>query len=374
MEITQTQAALSAVAAIAGVLAGSPLARYAARRSAAQPVALEPAAERHVLSAVAAEPWQYLRLHEMRPHDYADPANQAVWARLEAMLSMVEKPPVETPDEKVEELLVRSRATHAEVYASLEMRTLFDAAGIAGEALDAKRLIDEASKVVAASEDRHLYNGGSPIVAGGPGEASLVRALSKPSRARRVFASTVLASAGSLSVPLAVTASYEVPAQILAAASLLVLSVASLVWALVDYDTMYLDTGSFWPGLGASWALAAAAAFAEHDPRRLLPGAAIAIGGAVVFEVANFLYRLIRGRDGMGGGDTLILLATAGVPAALFGSWQLGYAAGISSLALGIVGWLVLALRGKMTRTTPYAFGPYLALGWIVATTVCALS
>ena len=190
---------------------------------------------------------------------------------------------------------------------------------------------------------------------------------------RLVVVAVICSLAFSVSLAAADAFATSTAARLLAAAALVVLSLASVAWAVVDFDTMYLDTPMFWPTTAAAWLLAVLAGGLDQDWRRALAGVAVAVVGALVFEGSNLAYRLVRGRDGMGGGDTLILLATAGVPAAITGAWVLGYYVLIGSMVTAIVGWVVQRAVGRLDRHTPTAFGPYLALGWIIAVAVWLL-
>jgi leader peptidase (prepilin peptidase)/N-methyltransferase len=83
----------------------------------------------------------------------------------------------------------------------------------------------------------------------------------------------------------------------------------------------------------------------------------------VGFALIAWLYRRLRGREGLGLGDAKLLGAG--------GAW-LGWQALPSVVALGAAIALALALAGaaaggKLSATTRIAFGPYLALAiWVV--------
>ena len=74
----------------------------------------------------------------------------------------------------------------------------------------------------------------------------------------------------------------------------------------------------------------------------------------------------MRGRT-QGAGDTWIVLVTAGVPAALTGSWQVGLYGMLAGCLLTIAFWSVQRMRGLATAETAMAFGPYLAAGWVIS-------
>jgi leader peptidase (prepilin peptidase)/N-methyltransferase len=99
------------------------------------------------------------------------------------------------------------------------------------------------------------------------------------------------------------------------------------------------------------------------EPGRLSDHAIGAGAGLVGFALIAWLYRRLRGREGLGLGDAKLLGAG--------GAW-LGWQALPSVVALGAAIALALALAGataggKLSATTRIAFGPYLALAiWVV--------
>jgi leader peptidase (prepilin peptidase)/N-methyltransferase len=107
-------------------------------------------------------------------------------------------------------------------------------------------------------------------------------------------------------------------------------------------------------GLAVAWLV---------DPARLGDHAIGVADGLVGFALIAWLYRRLRGREGLGLGDAKLL--GAGV------AW-LGWQALPSVVALGAAIALALALAGaaaggKLSATTRIAFGPYLALAiWVV--------
>jgi leader peptidase (prepilin peptidase)/N-methyltransferase len=107
---------------------------------------------------------------------------------------------------------------------------------------------------------------------------------------------------------------------------------------------------------GLSWALIA-------DPDRIVDHAAGAAVGWLLFWGVSRLYRLLRGRDGLGEGDAKLLAAS--------GAWVTWAGLGPVMLiaALSGLGWaLANRLRGaEAIATTAIPFGPPLALAtWVV--------
>jgi leader peptidase (prepilin peptidase)/N-methyltransferase len=107
-------------------------------------------------------------------------------------------------------------------------------------------------------------------------------------------------------------------------------------------------------GLGVSYGI---------DPALLRDHAIGAVAGFLAFALLAFLYRRVRGREGMGLGDAKLLAAE--------GAWVgwIGLPTIILFAALiGLVGALVLSRRSKgLAATDRLPFGPALAFaGWLV--------
>ncbi len=142
-------------------------------------------------------------------------------------------------------------------------------------------------------------------------------------------------------------------------------AVAALGWALLLLAL--LDGAHFWLPAAVTWPLAAAglAATAVLQPTRFGDHAiGTAVGWSSLALVA-FVYRKVRGRVGLGGGDAALFAAA--------GAW-LGWAALPLVLGSAAVAGLAVALllwgRG-LTATTRLPFGVFLAAAmWPVALAV----
>ena len=100
-----------------------------------------------------------------------------------------------------------------------------------------------------------------------------------------------------------------------------------------------------------------------EDPALLVPHAIGAVAGFASFALLRWLYRALRGRDGLGLGDVKLLTA-----AGAFLSWE-----GLPSVVLigalfGLATALVVALLGRrLALDQRLAFGPGLCVGfWLV--------
>jgi prepilin signal peptidase PulO-like enzyme (type II secretory pathway) len=414
------------VSSVVGVGAGAALApfitKYSARRVMKRPAGAEVAAEKSVLGAILSNPLNYLIVDVMQAKDFYHPEHAAIWtaledelgdARINASRNAKTKREVrislkEKFGEKIsrqalrwstrdayrlekDKLMTRRAMNKALKKRNEKIKTRCSSEALvarmnvlfpetadllergAAETLDKRGLIKCGEKVVAAAADRGSLGGSATVTTTGDFDAPLRRDYLAPTER------AIVATGGALALTLGVAPfligalGLGVGASLIALLALWVVAFSGAVIALVDLATMYLDGRVFWQAALCGWGLAAVAALAEDDPRRLLAGLFVVLATAVLFEGLNYLYKLVRGFNGMGFGDTMILVVTAGVPAALTGSWSLGSYCVIAGLLAGLLGWIFNFARGlfklgpRFTRTTPFAFGPYLEIGWVVA-------
>src|SRR5881227_150087 len=132
----------------------------------------------------------------------------------------------------------------------------------------------------------------------------------------------------------------------------------------IDVDHQLLPDGLtlplLWLGLSLSlWAGPAGGAPLPVDVRSSLIGA---IAGYVSLWSVYHLFRLLTGKEGMGYGDFKLFAALG----AWLG-WQMLLPIILMAAAVGsVVGIALIALRDR-ERSTPIAFGPFLAAaGWLM--------
>jgi len=140
------------------------------------------------------------------------------------------------------------------------------------------------------------------------------------------------------------------------------LAAALLLWSLIALAFIDLDTQLLpdditvplvWAGLIASY-------FGLFtDLASSLWGA---VGGYVVLWAVYWLFKLVRGKEGMGYGDFKLLAALG----AWLGWQMLPLIILLSSVVGAAVGIGLVALRGR-DHNVPFAFGPYLAAAGAVA-------
>lgn len=134
-----------------------------------------------------------------------------------------------------------------------------------------------------------------------------------------------------------------------------------LVWGLlaltmIDADTQLLPDQITLPLLWVGLLLNLAGLFVA------LPDAVIgAAAGYLVLWMAYWLFRLLRGKEGMGFGDFKLMAALG----AWFGWQALPALVLLSSVAGVLFGLANMALR-RQERDTPFPFGPFIALAGVV--------
>lgn len=130
-----------------------------------------------------------------------------------------------------------------------------------------------------------------------------------------------------------------------------------LALALIDADTQYLPDDLTLPLL---WAGLVANLFELFTP---LASAVIgAVAGYLSLWTVYWLFKLIRGKEGMGHGDFKLLAALG----AWLGWKMLPLIVLLSSVAGAVIGLALIAFRGR-DHTIPLPFGPYLALAGAIA-------
>lgn len=354
----------------------------ARRRVVAQPLEAHLDEERRVVAHVLAAPGTYVYVHQLRPEHFVDTALGEIWSIIVAESGGVEIP--ETPPDArrayailealehavpadlAERVTARlgddDHATTLAVLRSLHSDRDADHRGTTTR----EDLVAIAGKVYNAGVDRDEYAGSARIERTGDPDRPLRRIASRTSPLRTAIAVILLALGGYVAERIA-EGEATGGAQVAIAVAVCLLTVGSVIWTLVDLETMYVDMASFAVLAGTSWAAVLVAALLQGTLGRAVTGLLV-VGGIVGFiEVVNQFYRRVRGRDGMGMGDYLLVLATIGVPVGVTGSLFLGQVVLIVSLLAGIVGWVFTRMtRPGFTRETPYAFGPYLACGWIL--------
>jgi prepilin signal peptidase PulO-like enzyme (type II secretory pathway) len=215
---------------------------------------------------------------------------------------------------------------------------------------------------VGAAEDRVIYQGAGQV-ATDPATGELHRTYVRPTIARQVVASTACAFGFALAAYFAGTVASGW-AEVAAVAALVAVVASGYVISAIDHDTLTLDYVTLALGGTVGWGAAAAQAFIVEDVGRLASGAAAGAAWFTIFTTLNWCYRKFRGIDGIGGGDWKIAAVCAAVPAAVAGSFLVGFFAVVAGMFASLLIRIPQLALGRADRTTRFAMGPYIAVGW----------
>lgn len=365
MDIQAVHLLYIVVVVILGLLVGPLVARFAARRIQKQPVAFNIEAERRLVGGILRSPHLYPSVAQLEADMFVDVEAGQAWGLIKDHVKDANAgEDVVADDEKdlaVKGELIPSDLTEHVLAQSESAKTLVLEADP-----ELKTLLGDGAEILYGYKDRVTYSGSSVFHPGQEGEPALVRHYKEPGRGNQVAAGLLLGGMLATVPTFATMWSSTTPGLVLAALALVALVGMGVIIALVDNDTLYIDLPVFYIGTGAAWALSILAALVEGDPVRILAGLVV-VAIAVFFRVVNFLYGLVRKREGMGFGDSMIIVATCGVPAILSGDPMLGLFAMLGGCIMGILHWVLLRIFGNVTRETPFAFGPGLVVGWVIA-------
>lgn len=371
-----------ALAALAGFLAATPMAKLSARLKMPE----SSTAQWFLLAAIWARPYRLPFIHSLPTDAFDHPRTRAL---LEAMRQAANLPQEVTEQEEAARLgkQLQEDATSwrrevarllpdQDLLDSLSDRDLWDrfATGqnLYQEGSD-KKAMAALDKVTAAYQERFV----SPVHAEflftpseqhtpiDPGSWSRVQP--KVTLTRRLI-SALAAVVYVATIPFLLEV---VTSPLLAAAAWLVTGAGLIIISFVDHDTMSLHIKTWVLTLVAAWSLTIAANF-QH-PSWLLAGFFSALVVVILFEVLNRLFFILRGVHGQGFGDTLIVMVSVGIPAALTGSWMAGYLSLMSALVAAIIYYLLRKAFTASTKEEPFAFGPWLAVGPPAALLLTAL-
>jgi leader peptidase (prepilin peptidase)/N-methyltransferase len=139
----------------------------------------------------------------------------------------------------------------------------------------------------------------------------------------------------------------------------LYLAAVGIALAVIDLDIHKLPDALTLPSYVVGAALLTAAAFLEHDPKRLITAG---LGMAILY--AGYYALMIAKPGGMGFGDVK-LAGVLGMYLGFLGWGALAVGAFLAFL-LGGVGGVVLILAGSAGRKSKIPFGPYMVAGALI--------
>jgi hypothetical protein len=345
------------VAAILTGAGGALAAKLASKRSWRQPIEVCTAEEDTVLQWLAKDPAQWVRAYGVLEEEaFTTKERRARWHELEETARGAAGP-------TLQERITWAQETHDE--AALDAACAILREKLGGEALareDVESYLRSGGNVISAAASRAQNTERSPIEeADGEHGATLVRRLVPASGARLVgggAAGAVLGLAGAL----AVGERFEGVALVVALIGVIVLGIGGVLVSLVDLDTFYLDTASFWVWAGTSWAAMGGAVILAGESDSLIVGVGASFGVAASFEIVARVWGKLRGIT-QGAGDTWIVVCTAGIPALIASTWQMAAWSVVAGATCAVGHWTYMAVRKEATRETPIPFGPWLVAG-----------
>lgn len=383
--------------AITAALAGTVLVEFAARRTVAQPLALALSEETTVLAGTLTALRRYPFIANIEPIAFAAHHHHNIWAALREVLGSYADYPDDATDADLtaagthlqdntdniltalrNHLAVHSVSPTSDLARLEELLAHGHTHGLGTAATDPRGaqadadVISAAESVIYAGKDRTDRGGLGLVVPGtnpnslDPAHPPLVREHTAPSRLRRIAAATAGGVAGALIPGFATASGLTGAAAAAAGLTLLLLTAGTVVLALVDLDTFYIDLRTWAVTGAATSATSLATALLVGDLSRLVYGVVMAALIIGVLEGTNVVFRVFTRRDGQGFGDTLIVALTAAVPAAVAGDWRIGYWAVLAGSLCAAAAWIAARGTGRAARGGAFAFGPWLGCGWVL--------
>jgi len=344
------------------------LVRVAAWRTQKQPMSCHPEAEVLLLRTLLKRPQDSALVLDLEAEHFVDPARGSLWSEMKSHCMKY----VEHGEETTREQSLGNRDTLngklPENFKEMLTFNVLNAAAVEGDAdiMNEADMVVAAEKIYSSGLDRTRYVGNSKVVRTGDPLAPLMRDASRPTKAHILVYLLVMFTGTLVSLSVGTAVSSGVAA-VAYAASMLVLLSGGIVWTIVDLDTLYIDVPTLLLFGGSAWALTAIGAFISGTLANVLTALAatlVVVGSVFIMSLGH---AKLRGNPGMGTGDFMLMPATLGVPVAITGMWVMTNWILLTSLILGILGWVVKYLKVQdFGRRTPYAFGPYLACGWVL--------
>ena len=349
-----------------GVVAGW----VASKRSVRQPIDTCVEEENVVLLHIQKDPAQWVRAHGVLGSDaFTSEARRVIWREVEdscrGVLSDDELSALQSSLQK------RDEGAIAEIVEQVRTR-------IGGTALSESELgeyLKSGGTVAGAAESRAQNTERSPIepIAESTDREKVPYARRYiPAGKTRLVGSGLTGACFSGVGTWAVSLRYDGVALGLAVAAMIALATGGILIALVDWDTFYLDTPSFWLWAAVSWAAIAAASIVHGSHGDLVIGAVASLGVAAGFEAVARIWGKLRGIT-QGAGDTWIVICTAGIPALVAADWQVAAWSVIAGASGAAAHWIYLATFRGANRETPLPFGPWLVAGGYAALALWAV-
>lgn len=224
----------------------------------------------------------------------------------------------------------------------------------------AKRFVSIGERLLNYDFDRSSYLGQSRPVAGDDGKLRFQ--YQRPS-ALRQLAGFLFAA-----VSMGLVAALDVAA--IQTAALGVVAVAGVVLSFVDRDTLIIDNTTWLVSMLAGWGLlGAAVAVGEMPWNNMAIGAVTAGGWFAGLWMVNVIFKRLRGIQGIGSGDPMVIALATGVPTAVFPTVTMGMYSVVAGMGLAAaLNITKLRRRDDNGHSQAFALGPFLAVGWSLIT------
>lgn len=355
------------VAAILTGAGGAIAAKLAAKRSWRQPIETCATDEDAVLQCLANDPAQWVRAYGvLEEAAFSTKERRARWHELEQTA-------LEAAGATLREEIARAQEASDETAMDAACATLRETLG--GEALtreEVESYLRSGGNVISAAASRAQNTERSPIEEVDDGRGGTLVRRFIPASGTRITGGAAAGMLLGLAGALAVNNRFEGAALAVALAGIIALGIGGVLVALIDLDTFYLDTASFWVWAGTSWAAVGSAVVLAGERSSLIVGAGASFGVAASFEIVARVWGRLRGIT-QGAGDTWIVVCTAGIPALVASTWQVAAWSVIAGSTCAVVHWAYLAVRRGATRETPIPFGPWLVAGGGIAMALWAV-
>lgn len=151
--------------------------------------------------------------------------------------------------------------------------------------------------------------------------------------------------------------------------SFLILTCGSIVLSIIDINTMYIDLLTFFSSIILVYfTLFLASIFSSDFHLFFIESLLYTFLTAIFFKLVIYIYFIIRGKLGMGDGDLMLIFLTSAPLVAVTGD----YMSLFYSILIGFIFSIFVFIirfpfrQYRITSTTPFPLGPYLAAGWSI--------
>lgn len=225
---------------------------------------------------------------------------------------------------------------------------------------DAETFVAKGVKVIEDHHDRSSYVGALEIIRDGD---QLVFSQRKAGPKRLLL--------GAIAALISSTVIYIMGFGFLSTCALIALVLYSIAATVTDHDTLLIDMPTFLLGTSSGALFVLAAVYTGEIPARFLILAGIAVAAWVaVFALVNVYAVARKGTIGIGFGDSMMILATTGLPTAITGNPNVAVWTVLASMLTALAHRGVATLLKSHDKDRPFALIPYLAVGWLAGLTL----